>query len=61
MVPETVLHVRVAGLDALRLVAEGTPIDVPVVPLDTLHGSGILGSAAAKLAERLLQRAAAHS
>ena len=37
-----------------------TPFDVPVVPLETLHESGVLGSAAATLAERLLQRAAAH-
>lgn len=32
------------------------PIDVPVVPLTTLRESGALGSAAAALAERLLQR-----
>ncbi|MGQ0775210.1 MAG: helix-turn-helix domain-containing protein [Pseudonocardiales bacterium] len=43
-----------------RIFEEGHPIDVPVVPLETLHESGVLGSAAATLAERLLQRAAAH-
>ncbi|MGB6165838.1 MAG: helix-turn-helix transcriptional regulator [Pseudonocardiaceae bacterium] len=32
------------------------PIDVPVVPLAVLRESGVLGSAAAVLAERLLQR-----
>jgi hypothetical protein len=32
------------------------PIDVPVAPLAVLWESGVLGSAAAVLAERLLQR-----
>ena len=35
---------------------ERTSIDVPVVPLVTLSESGVLGSAAAALAERLLRR-----
>lgn len=34
-----------------------TPIDVPVVPLVALQESGMLGSAATALAQRLLQRA----
>jgi transcriptional regulator with XRE-family HTH domain len=41
-----------------RQFVEGkTPIDVPVVPLAELRESGMLGSAAAALAQRLLQRA----
>jgi transcriptional regulator with XRE-family HTH domain len=40
-----------------RFVEERTPIDVPVVPLVMLQEPGILGSAAAALAGRLLQRA----
>ncbi len=39
-----------------QFVGERTPIDVPVVPLVALQESGILGSAAAALAGRLLQR-----
>lgn len=41
---------------APRFVEDRTPIDVPVVPLATLRESGLLGLAAAALAERLLQR-----
>lgn len=40
-----------------QFVEDKTPIDVPVVPLVVLRESGMLGSAAAALAERLLQRA----
>jgi transcriptional regulator with XRE-family HTH domain len=40
-----------------RYVGDKTPIDVPVVPLVALRESGMLGSAAAALAQRLLQRA----
>lgn len=40
-----------------QFVEERTTIDVPVVPLVELRESGILGSAAATLAGRLLQRA----
>ncbi len=40
-----------------QFVGDRTPIDVPVVPLVALQESGILGSAAAALAERLVQRA----
>jgi transcriptional regulator with XRE-family HTH domain len=39
-----------------QFVEPKTPIDVPVVPLVALPESGMLGSAAAALAERLLQR-----
>lgn len=39
-----------------QFVEDRTPIDVPVVPLVELRESGILGSAAAALAGRLLQR-----
>jgi hypothetical protein len=39
-----------------QFVGKRTPIDVPVVPLVELRESGILGSAAAALAGRLLQR-----
>jgi hypothetical protein len=38
-------------------VGDEVPIDVPVVPLVVLGESGMLGSAAAALALRLLQRA----
>ncbi|HEU0089124.1 MAG TPA: helix-turn-helix transcriptional regulator [Pseudonocardiaceae bacterium] len=41
--------------------ASRAPIDVPVVPLATLCESGMLGTAAAALAGRLLQRAATPS
>lgn len=40
-----------------QFVAEGTLIDVPVVPLEVLQGSGELAPAVAALAERLLLRA----
>lgn len=39
-----------------QFVEKRIPIDVPVVPLAALRESGLLGSAAAALAERLLQR-----
>lgn len=41
-----------------QFVGDKPPIDVPVVPLVALRDSGVLGPAAAALAERLLQRAA---
>ena len=40
-----------------QFAGERAPIDVPVVPLDVVRDSGVLRSAAAALAERLLQRA----
>jgi hypothetical protein len=40
-----------------QFVEDKTPIDVPVVPLVVLQESGMLGSAAAALAQRLLQQA----
>lgn len=39
-----------------QFVEQKTPIDVPVVPLAALRESGMLGSAAVALAERLLRR-----
>ena len=40
-----------------RFVEDKTPIDVPVVPLAVLRESGMLGTAAEALAQRLLHRA----
>jgi hypothetical protein len=40
-----------------QFVGDKTPIDVPVVPLTALWESGMLDTAAAVLAQRLLQRA----
>jgi transcriptional regulator with XRE-family HTH domain len=40
-----------------QFVGDKTPIDVPVVPLETSRESGMLEPAAATLAQRLLQRA----
>ncbi|MGH3592493.1 MAG: helix-turn-helix domain-containing protein [Pseudonocardiaceae bacterium] len=40
-----------------QFVGDKTPIDVPVVPLAALWESGMLGTAAVALAQRLLQRA----
>jgi transcriptional regulator with XRE-family HTH domain len=39
-----------------QFVGDKTPIDVPVIPLEALPESGMLGTAVAVLAQRLLQR-----
>ena len=48
---------KVIGVER-QFVGDNTPIDVPVVSLVALRESGVLGSVAAALAERLQQRAA---
>lgn len=48
---------RLIGVER-QFFEDRSPIDVPVVPLATLRESGVLGSVAAALAERLQQRAA---
>jgi transcriptional regulator with XRE-family HTH domain len=51
---------QVIGIER-QFVADSTPFDVPVVPLEALRQSGALGPVAAALAERLQQRAADES
>jgi transcriptional regulator with XRE-family HTH domain len=48
---------QVIGVER-QFAADRAPFDVPVVPLASLRQSGVLGAAAAALAERLQQRAA---